>query len=100
MPISLITVATFITFTTVVAIAWLLLRQVAEASAVTQRVKVLVGESATHRVRRREDSGPLSRLVAAIGSYGVGADSSLAQRLSVAGFRRPNAAALFLASAR
>jgi tight adherence protein C len=96
MPISLITVATFITFTTVVAIAWLLLRQVAEASAVTQRVKVLVGESATHRVRRREDSGPLSRLVAAIGSYGVGADSSLAQRLSVAGFRRPNAAALFL----
>jgi len=55
-----------------------------------------VGASGTALVGRREGSGRLGQLVAAIGSHGVGADSSLAQRLSVAGYRRANAAALFL----
>src|SRR5262249_57517841 len=74
------------------ATAWAVLRPFGVESAVAQRLKVLVGgEPVTTRVRRREDSGPLGRLVAAIGSYGVGADSALAQRLSVARYRPPHA---------
>ena len=96
MSILLLPLATFITFVTVSVMAWSVLKQLAVESAVTQRVKLLVGDSVTDRVRRRTDSGPLGRLVAAIGSYSIGGDSSLAQRLSVAGYRSPNAAALFL----
>jgi tight adherence protein C len=96
MLISLVTIATFITFLTVSAIAWSLLKELAVESAVTQRVKLLVGDSGVGPVRLRGGFGPLGRLVAAIGSSSVGGDSSLAQRLSVAGFRRANAAALFL----
>jgi tight adherence protein C len=92
----LIFLITFATFGTASLTAWAVLRTFGVESAVTQRVKVLVGESTVGQVRRREGSGPLGRLVAAIGSHGVGADSSLAQRLAVAGYRRPNAAALFL----
>jgi tight adherence protein C len=93
MPIEFIVLATF---AMVSATAWAVLHAFGGESAVTQRVKVLVGGSVTARVHRREGSGPLGRLVAAIGSFGVGADSSLAHRLSVAGYRRANAAALFL----
>src|SRR5262249_41785519 len=97
MPIALATVATFVA---VSAIAWSLFHTMMAESTVTQRVKGLVGESprpaARERAQRGERSGRLGRVVAAIGSYGVGADSSLAQRLSAAGFRRANAAALFL----
>ena len=97
MPIALATVATFVA---VSAIAWSLFHTMMAESTVTQRVKGLVGESprpaAREREQRVERSGRLGRVVAAIGSYGVGADSSLAQRLSAAGFRRANAAALFL----
>jgi tight adherence protein C len=96
MSILLLPIATFITFVTVSVMAWSVLKQLAVESAVTQRVKLLVGDSVTDRVRRRTGSGPLGRLVTAIGSHSVGADSSLAQRLSVAGYRSPNAAALFL----
>jgi len=92
----LIFLITFATFGTVSLTAWAVLRPFGVESAVTQRLKVLVGGSAVGRMRRREGSGPLGRLVAAIGSHSVGADSSLAQRLAVAGYRRPNAAALFL----
>src|SRR5215813_13322633 len=94
--ILLVPIACFITFVTVSVMAWSVLKGLAVDSAVTQRVKLLVGESETGRVRRQLGSGPLGRLVAAIGSHSVGADSSLAQRLAVAGYRRPNAAALFL----
>jgi tight adherence protein C len=96
MTIDLILLITFATFATVSATAWAVLRPFGAESAVTARLKMLVGESVADRVRRREGSGPLGRLVAAIGSHSVGSDSSLAQRLSVAGYRRPNAAALFL----
>src|SRR5262249_33307039 len=92
----LIFLITFATFGTVSLTAWAVLRPFGVESAVTQRLKVLVGGSAVGRMRRREGSRPLGRLVAAIGSHSVGADSSLAQRLAVAGYRRPNAAALFL----
>src|SRR5262245_65694773 len=97
MTIDLIFLVTFAAFATVSATAWAVLKPFGAESAVAQRVKVLVGDTpVTTRMRRREGSGPLGRLVAAIGSYGVAAASSLAQRLSVAGYRRPNAAALFL----
>jgi tight adherence protein C len=96
MSILLLPIATFITFVTVSVMAWSVLKQWGVESAVTERVKLLVGDSVTDRVRRRTGSGPLGRLVAAIGSYSIGGDSSLAQRLSVAGYRSPNAAALFL----
>src|SRR5262249_56420363 len=96
MLVPFVAIATFITFATVTALAWSLLKDLAVESAVSQRVKLLVGDSGVTQVPRREGSGPLGRLVAAIGSYSVGADSSLAQRLSVAGYRRANSAALFL----
>src|SRR5262249_24232024 len=94
--ILLVPIACFITFVTVSVMAWSVLKGLSVESAVTQRVKLLVGESGNARVGPRLGSGRLGRLVAAIGSHGVGADSSLAQRLSVAGYRRANAAALFL----
>src|SRR5262249_40368776 len=96
MSILLLPIACFISFVTVSVIAWSVLKQLAVEPAVAQRMKELVGESGARRVRRHEGCGRLGRLVAAIGSHSVGADSSPAQRLSVAGYRRANAAALFL----
>ena len=45
---------------------------------------------------RRERRSLVGALIAAIGRYGIGGDHSLSHRLSVAGFRGPNAAAYFL----
>src|SRR5262249_61904958 len=91
----LIFLVTFATFGTVSLTAWAVLRPFGVESAVTQRLKVFVGGSAVGRVRRREGSGPLGRLVAAIGGHSVGADSSLGQRLAGGGYPGAHSAGLF-----
>jgi len=96
MPIELIALATFATFTAVAGTAWAVFRAFALESAVTQRVNMLVGAPGTTSVQRRKSSGPIGRLVTGIGRHGLGSDSSLAQRLTVAGYRSANAAPLFL----
>jgi tight adherence protein C len=92
MPIMLITVATFLVVTSVVLSLGYTLRG---ESAVTLRVRRLVGDPARLAPQAAKRSGLLGRMLMAIGN-GFGGDRSIAHRLSVAGFRAPNAAALFL----
>lgn len=92
MPIVLITVATFLVVTSVVLSLGYTLRG---ESAVTLRVRQLVGDPARLAPQAAKRSGLLGRMLTAIGN-GLGGDRSIAHRLSVAGFRAPNAAALFL----
>jgi tight adherence protein C len=92
MPITLITLASFVILT---AVALCLGSAMTAESPVTQRVRQLVGE-APRRTPRGQGTGLLGRIVARIGQYGFGGDRSLSHRLSVAGFRGANATALFL----
>lgn len=92
MPIMLITLATFAIVTTVVlSLGWV----AAGDTTVMQRVRALAGE-APGQTSRSERASLLGRFVASIGRYGLGGDRSLSRRLSVAGYRGANAAALFL----
>jgi tight adherence protein C len=92
MPIMLITAATFAIITTIVLS---LGRAMTAQSPVTQRVRELVGDSGRLAPKARKSSGLISRLVTALGK-GLGGDRAVSHRLSVAGFRGPNATALFL----
>jgi tight adherence protein C len=92
MPIVLITVATFLVVTSIVLSLSYTLRG---GSAVTLRVRRLVDEPARLAPQAAKRPGLLGRMLTAIGN-GLGGDRSIAHRLSVAGFRAPNAAALFL----
>jgi tight adherence protein C len=92
MPIMLITLATFAVLTTIVLSVG---RSVSARSPLTQRVQQLVGE-APRPTQRGERAGLLGRLVAGLGKYAFGGDRSLYNRLSMAGFRGPKAAATFL----
>jgi tight adherence protein C len=69
-------------------------------SQIAERLRA-VGSSQTTEARRRQAGGPsytwLSNLLAGIGKFGFGGDEkSLANMLSVAGYRGPNATVLFL----
>src|SRR5262245_27607103 len=92
MPILLTTAATFAIITTVVLS---LGRVLTAQSAVTQRVRDLVGDAGRLAGKARKSSGPIARLVLALGKA-LGNDRSISHRLSVAGFRGPNATAIFL----
>jgi tight adherence protein C len=92
MPIVLITVATFLVVTSVVLSLGYTLRG---ESAVTLRVRRLVGDPARLAPQAAKRAGLVGRMLMAIGN-GFGGDRSIAHRLSVAGFRAPHAAALFL----
>jgi tight adherence protein C len=92
MPTMLITLATFAVLTTIVLSVGLAL---SARSPITQRVQQLVGE-APRRTRRGERTGLLGRLVAGVGKYAFGGGRSVANRLSMAGFRGPKATATFL----
>jgi tight adherence protein C len=70
-------------------------------SAVDRRVRALApkrgSESQKTRELARSEPGVVSKVVANVGQYGIArGDSALAQRLSAAGFRGPNASRLFL----
>src|SRR5262249_31420838 len=92
MPILLTTAATFAIITTVVLS---LGRVLTAQSAVTQRVRDLVGDAGRLAPKARGRSGLLTRLVLALGNA-LGSDRSITHRLTVAGFRNPNATAIFL----
>jgi tight adherence protein C len=92
MSVTFVTFVTFLVLSGTVLALGLALRREAPAA---QRVRQLVGERAAP-ARSRESGSLLGRLVATIGRYGIGGDRSSSQRLSVAGFRGPNAAAIFL----
>src|SRR5262245_28638102 len=92
MPTALITLASFAVVTT---IALSLLHVVTARSPVKARVRQLLGDT-SRRAARPDRPGLIGRGLAGIGQYGFGGDRSLSHRLSVAGFRGPNATALFL----
>jgi tight adherence protein C len=91
MSITLVTLVTFLVVTGTVLTLGLALRREAP---VTARVRQLLVD-APARVRRERRS-LVGQLVATVGRYGIGGDRSISHRLSVAGFRGPNAAAYFL----
>src|SRR5262245_62090187 len=92
MPIALIAIATFLVVTSVVLSFGYALKG---ESVVTQRVRLLVDDPARPAPQAVKRSGPLSRMLAAIGN-GLGGERSISHRMSVAGFRAPNSASLFL----
>ena len=95
MPVMLITAGTFaIVATMIMALG----RAMRPESAVTQRVRQLVANApgAVAPTAGSERVGFVGRTVVGIGQYSLGGDRSLSHRLSVAGFRGPNAAAVFL----
>jgi tight adherence protein C len=92
MPIMLITLATFAILTTIALSVGL---AVSARSPIRQRMQQLVSET-PRPTRRGERAGLLGRLVVGLGNYALGGDRSISHRLSVAGFRGPNATAKFL----
>src|SRR5262245_59477914 len=92
MPILLTTTATFAIVTTIVLA---LGRALTAQSPVTRRVRELVGDAGRLAPKARKSSGLVSRLVMALGKA-LGNDRSISHRLAVAGFRGPNATAIFL----
>jgi tight adherence protein C len=89
----------FVTFAILTTVVLCFGRAFTAESAVTVRVRQLVdgGEGvALAAAARTKRSGLLRQLVVAIGSHAGGNDRSLTHRLSVAGFRGPRAAAMFL----
>ena len=96
MSLMLLTLATFFVATGVVLAMYYVLTA---ESAVEQRLKKLVPGASVADVEERRKGGPsvIERLLASLGRYGIGGqERSLAQMLSVAGLRGPNAALIFL----
>src|SRR5262245_41605081 len=92
MPIMLVSLVSFLIITTVVLSLGFSLRG---ESVVTQRVRQVAGDPVGLGSQAGKGAGFLGRMLAAIGN-GLGGDRSLSSRLSVAGFRGANAAAIFL----
>jgi tight adherence protein C len=91
MPLLLITLATFaVIASAVLSLGWAF----AGPSPIERRVRDLIGEAA--RPVREARPGLLGRLVAGIGRSFFGGDRAISRRLSIAGFRGPNATAIFL----
>ncbi len=93
MPIALVTLCTFAVIAATVLALGTALRPEAPVAA---RMRQLARESGAAAPRRRAPGSLLGRFVAAIGRYGSDGDRSITHRLSVAGFRGANAAALFI----
>ena len=97
MVLMLLTVATFLVVTGIVMAMYY---TATAETAVERRVRSLVpGQVAEAEPRTGERPGPsaVQRLLASLGRYGMGGgERSLAQKLSVAGFRSPNAAFVFV----
>jgi tight adherence protein C len=95
MPITLVTLATFIA---VAGIVLSLFKAFTAESPVTQRLRGLVdARTRTEAVTKsRAQHGLVSQALTGIGRYGLGGERSLASRLSFAGIRSAHAPALFL----
>jgi tight adherence protein C len=95
MPITLVTIVTFIA---VAGIVLSLFRAIASESPVTQRLRGLVDAPARTEAAKksRAQHGLVNQALTGIGRYGLGGDRSLASRLSFAGIRSAHAPALFL----
>lgn len=90
---------TMIAFTVVTAIVLAGYYAATAESPIAQRLRLLGSDPAEAPAEPAERQGPgiLAQVLTAIGQYGLGSDeSSLQHSLSVAGFRRRNAAMLFL----
>src|SRR5207253_2771189 len=96
-PFILMILGTFIVVTAIVLAGY---NAVTAESAVTQRLKILVPTAAAGPQARRSGTasrpGPMKRLLAFLGQYGLGTDDSLRHMLSVAGIRGSNATLHFL----
>src|SRR2546427_5233739 len=100
MALMLITTAAFVVLSGIVLATYYTLTA---ESAVDRRLRELAPARAAAMERSRRDAQPslLSRLLAGLGRYsmggsGSGTESKLSQTLSAAGFRNPNATALFI----
>jgi tight adherence protein C len=95
MPITLVTLVTFIA---VAGIVLSLVNTFAAESPLRQRLRRLVDAPTGTEApaQRRAQHGRVSQAVAGIGRYGLGGDRSLSSRLSFAGIRSAHAPALFL----
>jgi len=90
------TFLTAATFVCVTAIVLALHRMLTTSSPAVERMRALGGESEAPSGRPARP-GPVQRLLAAIGEFGLARDEGdLQERLVVAGLRRPNALLLFL----
>jgi len=96
-PFILMILGTFIVVTAIVLAGY---NAVTAESAVTQRLKTLAPTAAAGPQARRSGTasrpGPMKRLLAFLGQYGLGSDHSLRHALSVAGIRGTNATLHFL----
>src|SRR5438876_4286746 len=95
-PFILMILGTFIVVTAIVLSGY---NAVTAESTVTQRLKTLVPKAAAGSQARRFESprpGPMKRLLAFLGQFGLGSDHSLRHALSVAGIRGSNATLHFL----
>jgi tight adherence protein C len=96
MPITLVTLVTFIA---VAGVVLSLVKTFAAESPLTQRLRGLVDaptRTEAQQAQRRAQHGLVSQALAGIGRYGLGGDRSLSSRLSFAGLRGAHAPALFL----
>src|SRR5205807_8476096 len=91
-PFILMILGTFIVVTAIVLAGY---NAVTAESAVTQRLKILVPTAAAGPQARRSGTasrpGPMKRLLAFLGQYGLGGDHSLRHPPSVARRRAPYA---------
>ncbi len=92
MPTMLIPLLTFAVITGMILAGGSALRR---DVPVAERVRQLVAEK-TPKAPRAARPSLLGQVVASIGRYGIGGDRSISHRLTVAGIRGPNSAALFL----
>lgn len=93
MPISLITLLTFLAVTGMVLALGAALRREAPIAA---RVRWLVNEREAPVRARRPRGSLLGRMVASVGRQAADGDRSISRRLAVAGYRGANAAAIFV----